>query len=188
MKLPQIHPQVHGRRLRVTPRAWLLCWDSSGNRYGTSFSRRWPQPVRCRQITPLDTFQISFAENKSLFVTPSDLVCLGDLGKRTIHTVPAALSGLREGQAPAPTPVPRPPVPWEAWAREARGQTLWLAGASRTDGCPLSWTNEPAAKDSGSSDDTVWGMAQSQTREHPGDGNGAFSAGDPLHQPPRVRR
>lgn len=33
--------------------SWKPFWD-------VSFQLRWPQPVQCRQVIPLDTFQTSF--------------------------------------------------------------------------------------------------------------------------------
>lgn len=48
-----------------------------------------------------------------------------------------------------------------------------------TDGCPWLQANEPAAKDSTSSDATTGGVAQSQTEGRQGDRDKPFSAGDP---------
>lgn len=87
-----------------------------------------------------------------------------------------------------PFPSPEFPYRWEAWTGEAWVRTATWQGSPELYRSPQLWQNEPAAKDSTGSDVRARRVAQSQSEEHAGEGDWAFSAGDPLHQASRVRR
>lgn len=78
-----------------------------------------------------------------------------------------------------PFPSPEFPYPWEAWTREAWATPATWQGSPELYRCPQLWGNKPAAKDRTGCDVKAGGVAQSQSEEHEGEGNGAFSAGDP---------